>query len=69
MHIVTVQVEVADARRPEEMNTLESMGMKIEDLMALAFHSNFGYVKIINVDVHPSHDTSEDTISYSPKTL
>jgi hypothetical protein len=69
MHTITIQVEVADARRPEEMNTLESMEMKIEHLTALTFHENFEFVKIINVEVHPSHDATGDTIIHLPTSL
>ncbi len=69
MHTATIQVEFANALRPEEMNTLESMEMKIELLTALAFHENFEYVKIINVEVRPSYNASEDNIFHSPKSL
>ena len=66
MHTVTIQMEVAGARRPEEMNTLGSMEIKIEYLTALTFHENFEYVRIINVEVHPSHDATGDNIIYLP---
>ena len=69
MYSVTILAEVSNPLRPEEMNTLESMEMKIELLTALQLHGNYGYVKIINVEVHPSYDATTDNISHSPKTL
>lgn len=69
MYTVTILAELADPLRPEEMKTLIGMEMKIELQTALVLHSNFGYVKIINVEVHPSHDVSGDSITNLPKTL
>jgi hypothetical protein len=66
MHTVTIHIEVAGARRPEEMNTLGRMEIKIEHLTALTFHENFDYVRIVNVEVHPSHDAPGVNIIYLP---
>ena len=69
MYLINAQIEIDDVRRPEELDSVKNIELKVELLFALALHAHFGFVKIIQVEVLPPHapaDTDIPSLSEQP---
>jgi hypothetical protein len=63
MFLAYVRVELGEALRPEEQNSLERIEMTVENAIAVSLQMHFDLVKVINVSVSLSCEHMGDDVS------
>jgi hypothetical protein len=65
MFLAYVRVELGEALRPEEQDSLERIEMTVENAVAVSLQTHFDLVKVINVSVSLSCEHMGDDVSQS----
>ena len=65
MFLAYVRVELGEALRPEEQDSLERIEMTVENVVAVSLQTHFVLVKVINVSVSLSCEHMGDDVSQS----
>jgi hypothetical protein len=65
MFLAYVRVELGEALRPEEQDSLERIEMTVENVVAVSLQTHFDLVKVINVSVSLSCEHMGDDVSQS----
>jgi hypothetical protein len=63
MFLAYVRVELGEALRPEEQDSLERIEMTVENAVAVSLQAHFDLVKVINVSVSLSCEHMGDDVS------
>jgi hypothetical protein len=63
MFLAYVRVELGEALRPEEQDSLERIEMTVENAVAVSLQMHFDLVKVINVSVSLSCEHMGDDVS------
>ncbi len=63
MFLAYVRVELGEALRPEEQDSLERIEMTVENVVAVSLQTHFDLVKVINVSVSLSCEHMGDDVS------
>lgn len=53
MYLLIARIELDSIRRPEELDNVTKIEMKVEGPLALALHAHFDFVKIVQLEVVP----------------
>ena len=65
MFLAYVRVELGEALRPEEQDSLERIELTVENVVAVSLQTHFDLVKVINVSVSLSCEHMGDDVSQS----